>query len=50
MPLEENIASFVSTPAGKLALGTLGVYLLWRLVLPSEDNLLPPQDSTFHDD
>lgn len=42
--IDEKLTRFASTDAGKLALGTLGVYLLWRLVLPSAENQLPPQE------
>ena len=36
-----KVEQFAATDAGKLTLGTLGVWALWRLALPSEQNQIP---------
>lgn len=45
---ERSIKKFASTDAGKLAMGTLGVWALWRLALPAERNQIPDTTKRHH--
>ena len=38
---QRKVNQFAATDAGKLTLGTLGVWALWRLALPSKQNQIP---------
>lgn len=38
---QRDVERFASTDTGKLTMGLLGVWALWRLALPAERNQIP---------